>query len=68
MYMLYLIGYEPDAGKFFFFMLILALLASTASALAFAVSARAPVATVGIVGVSVCFILQVVCTYIILCV
>ena len=45
-------------------MLVLALLASTASALAFAISARAPVATVGIVGTAVSFILQVVCTYV----
>ena len=49
-------------------MLILALLASTASALAFAVSARAPVAAVGIVIVSVCFILQVVRIYVHACV
>ena len=56
----FLLGLEPDAGKFFFFMLTVALLASTASATAFAISARAPATPVGIVGVAVSFILQIV--------
>jgi len=59
--MLYIVGFEPDAGKFFFYMLTIALMASTASALAFAISARAPVTTLAIVGVTSSFIIQVVC-------
>ena len=57
---LWLLGLEPEAGKFFFFMLSIALMASCASALAFAISARAPVTTLAIVGTAVSFILQVV--------
>ena len=60
MYVFYT-GFEPDAGNFFFFMLTVALLSSTASALAFAISARAPVTAVGIVGTAASFIIQVVC-------
>ena len=59
--MLYLLGFEPVVEKFFFFMLTVALLSSAASAMAFAISARAPVTTVGIVGTAVAFILQIVC-------
>jgi len=47
-------------------MLTIALLASTASALAFAISARAPVATVAMMGIIASFILQIVCIYIIM--
>ena len=54
------IGFEQDVGKFFFFMLTVSLLSSTISAMAFAISARAPVTTVGIVGTAVCFIVQIV--------
>ncbi|XP_065906205.1 broad substrate specificity ATP-binding cassette transporter ABCG2-like isoform X2 [Dysidea avara] len=55
----WMIGFEPEAGKFFFYMLTIALMASCASALAFAVSARAPVTTLAIVGVTSSFIIQV---------
>ena len=41
-------------------MLTVALLSLTASALAFAISACAPVATIGIVGTALSFIIQVV--------
>ena len=58
---IYLLGFESAVEKFFFYMLTLALLSSTASAMAFAISARAPVTTVGIVGTAVSFILQIVC-------
>ena len=43
-------------------MLAIVLLAMSASALAFAVSARAPVAALAIVGTSAVIILQVVCS------
>ena len=56
-----LIGFEPDANKFFFFMLTIALLSVTATALAFAISARAPVTTIALVGNAGVIILQVVC-------
>ena len=55
------IGFEPVVEKFFFYMLTVALLSSAASALAFTISARAPVVAVGILGTAVSFILQVVC-------
>lgn len=57
----YLIGFEPEAGKFFFYMLVVALLSSTTSALSFAVSARAPVTTVAILGTALCYVIQLVC-------
>ena len=59
----YSLGFEPEVGKFSFFVLTVALLASTASALAFAISARAPVTAVATVGMIVSFIVQLVCTY-----
>ena len=55
-----ILGFEPDVGKFFFFMLTVPLLASTATSLAFAISARAPVTTVAIVGTAVSYIIQLV--------
>ena len=60
----FLLGFEPDVGKFFFFTLTVPLLASTATSLAFAISARAPVATVAIVGTAVSYIVQLVCSYV----
>ncbi|XP_065906213.1 broad substrate specificity ATP-binding cassette transporter ABCG2-like isoform X1 [Dysidea avara] len=55
----WMIGFEPDAGKFFFFMLTIALLSVTATAMVFAISARAPVATLALVGSAGAIILQV---------
>jgi len=59
----YYLGFEQEIGKFFFFMLAVTLLASTASALAFAISALAPVTAVATVGMIVSLIAQLVCTY-----
>ena len=58
-----MVGFEPDAGKFFFFMLTIALLSVTATAMVFAISARAPVATLALVGSAGAIILQVVRLY-----
>ena len=59
----YSLGLEEEVGKFFFFMLAVALLSSAATALAFAISARAPVTTVAMMGIIVSFIVQMVCIY-----
>jgi len=59
----YSLGLEQEVGKFFFFMLAVALLSSAATALAFAISARAPVTTVAMMGIIVSFIVQIVCIY-----
>jgi len=62
-----LLGFEPDVGKFFFYMLVIALTASCASAQAFTVSACAPVTILAIEGTAALFITQVVrecCVYV----
>ncbi|XP_065906203.1 broad substrate specificity ATP-binding cassette transporter ABCG2-like [Dysidea avara] len=55
----WMLGLESDAGKFFFFMLTLVLMASCASAIAFAISSAAPVAGIAIAGTASALILQV---------
>ena len=60
LYMCCLLGFEADLGKFFFYMLTLALLSSTASTLVYAISARVPVVTAGTMFLSVVFIEQLV--------
>ena len=55
-----LLGFEAQLGKFFFYMLTLALLSSTASTLVYAISARVPVVTAGTMFLSVVFIQQLV--------
>ena len=55
-----LLGFEEEVDKFFFCMLALVLTATSTSGLAFAISARAPTATIAIVGMAGSIVLQMV--------
>ena len=61
MVFLYLLGFEEELDKFLFCMLTLVLVATTASCMAFAISALAPVTTVAIMGMGEATTLQMVC-------
>ena len=54
------LGFEQEIDKFFFCMLALVLTATGTSALAFAISARAPSATIAIVGMAISIVVQMV--------
>ena len=55
-----LLGFEQEIDNFLFFVLTVVLTATTASAMAFAISARAPVTSVAIMGMGQATILQMV--------
>ena len=56
-----LTGLEPDAGKFFFYLLTMIIFFLTACSLAYTISAWSPVETLAIVGMSLSFLPQMVC-------